>query len=46
MVGVEVEQADGAVDFAAGFGDDFALFFDEQSGGLVAALGEELARFF
>ena len=33
LVGVEIEQADGAIDFAAGFGDDFALFFDEQSGG-------------
>src|SRR5207253_1674305 len=46
LVGVEIEQADGAVDFAAGFGDDFAFFFDEERGGFVAAFGEELAGFF
>jgi hypothetical protein len=45
LVGVEVEQADGAVNFAAGFGDDFALFFDEQCGGLVARSWRELAGF-
>ncbi len=46
LVGVEVEEADGAVDFALGFGDDFAFFLDEEGGGFIAAFLEELGGGF